>query len=313
MLQYDGILLCDKPFGITSHDVINDLRKIIGQKKIGHTGTLDPRATGLIVTCLGRATKIAQFFSNMDKTYEAEIRLGARSRTMDAEGIDPDTPLSPIPNLSENDIKDLLKTFKGKITQRVPAFSAVKINGQRLYKLARKNIKVEPPEREVEIKEIALSEMRMPSIFITVSCSKGVYIRTLADDIGQKIGCGAYLNKLSRIEVGQFKLGDALNLNEIRHLRQAGSLKKHILQIESVLPFPSIQVDEKFSPCIISGRQPKVKDLIGISDEFKTEDFITLRDHCGQIMAVGKAGVDSHEIDDNFKGDNFFKYVRVLN
>ena len=313
MIQYEGILLCDKPFGLSSHDVINELRNITGQKKIGHTGTLDPRATGLLVICLGRATKVAQFLSDMGKTYQAEIMLGVRSRTMDGDGIDPNLPASPVPALTEDDISKVLNTFLGKTIQRVPAYSAVKINGQRLYKLARKNISVETPEREIEIKNIQLTRMTLPIIEITVSCSKGVYIRTLADDIGQKIGCGAYLKNLIRTEVGPFQLKDALTLNEIGHYRQAGLLKRRLLSIESILPFPSIQVDEEFSPAIISGRQPRVKNLIDISGDFGVEDYISLRDHNGRIMAIGKAMVNSVELKDNYKEKNFFTYVRVLN
>jgi len=149
MISYDGILLCDKPFGMTSHKVIEKLRQVIGQKKIGHTGTLDPRATGLLIVCLGRATKIAQFLTVTDKTYEAEIKLGLRSTTFDSEGISENETSEPIPDLSERQVENVLKEFVGNIIQKVPLFSAIKMNGRRLHRLARQGKKIDPPEMQI--------------------------------------------------------------------------------------------------------------------------------------------------------------------
>ncbi len=312
MLQYDGILLCDKPYGISSHDLINSLRNVIGQKRIGHIGTLDPRATGLMIVCLGRATKIAQFLVDIDKTYDAEIHLGVRSTTYDSEGIIENSETSEIPQLSDSDIIKILSEFKGKIVQKVPAFSAVKIGGQRLYKLARMGKNIETPEREVEIKNIELTKYVSPVITFTVTCSKGTYIRTLANDIGERIGCGAYLSRLNRTKVGNFQLSEALNINEINHYRQAGALRRYIKPIESILPFPSIKVSEDFSPAILTGRPVRSRDIVDISGQFAVEDFISLMDCSGRIMAVGKAEANSSEIQ-QLQGKEFFKYVRVLN
>ncbi len=313
MLQYEGILLCRKPYGMTSHDIIHELRLTVGQKKIGHTGTLDPRATGLLVICLGRATKIAQFLSETDKTYEAEICLGQRSSTMDGEGLDLNEPIKPIPELDDAGMQDVLDTFKGRITQRVPSYSAVKIGGQRMYKLARKGVAVEAPEREVEIGNITLKEMELPTVRFTVSCSKGTYVRALADDIGQRIGCGAYLKGLVRTRVGRFELTDALSLTEIKHYRDAGSLKRHVLPIETVLPFPSVQVNKSFAPAIITGRAPEFKDVVDISERFNTGDLLSICDHTGRVMAVGRAEIDSVHLHREYKGKQFFTYIRVLN
>ncbi|MCX6826576.1 MAG: tRNA pseudouridine(55) synthase TruB, partial [candidate division Zixibacteria bacterium] len=187
MVQYDGILLCHKPFGVSSHDVIANLRQVIGQRRMGHTGTLDPLATGLMLICLGRATKIAQFLSDMDKTYEAEIKLGVRSSTFDAEGVIENDPPQPVPNLSKAEMEDIFSEFRGSIRQKVPAFSAIKRNGQRLYKAARMGKKVNPPERNIEIKEIKLIGINLPFVNFVVCCSKGTYIRSLAQDIGSKL------------------------------------------------------------------------------------------------------------------------------
>jgi len=312
MLQYDGILLCDKPYGITSHDLISDLRHIIGQKRIGHLGTLDPRATGLMVICLGRATKIAQFLADIDKTYEAEITLGIRSVTFDSEGVTDNVGSSTIPDLSEEEVDKILGEFRGRIIQKVPAFSAVKQGGERLYKMARRGEEVTTPEREVEIMEIALTRLALPVIAFTVSCSRGTYIRALANDIGEKIGCGAYLSRLNRTRVGEFELKDSLSPNEINHYREAGILKRYIRPIESILSFPSIRVSESFSPSIVSGRPLRAKDVVDINGRFAPDDYISLMDYSGRIMAVGKAGADSSEID-RVQEKEFFKYVRVLN
>jgi len=312
MAQYDGILLCSKPFGMTSHAVVSNLRQIIGQEKIGHTGTLDPRATGLLIICLGRATKIAQFLSDMDKSYEAEIKLGERSSTYDSEGIFEDTEPQSIPELTEDIIRDILLEFKGKIKPRVPAFSAIKVDGQRLYKMARRGKAVERPEREIEIKDIALIKMDLPFVYCHVSCSKGTYIRALANDIGERIGCGAYLSNLTRTRIGDYTLDEALTLSEIKYYREAGVLKRHVRQIESVLPFPSLQVDEKFSPGIVSGRSPRVKDIVDISGSFHAEELVALRDHTGKVMAIGRTRIGSDDLRD-YKGKAFFTYLRVLN
>ena len=312
MVQYDGILLCNKPYGVSSHDVISNLRQAIGQRRIGHTGTLDPRATGLLVICLGRATKIAQFLAEEDKTYEAEIKLGIRSSTFDSEGIMDESTVRVVPKLDEKEVAEILSEFKGVIKQKVPAFSAVKINGQRLYKLARRGEQVEAPEREIEINDINLTRLNLPFISFVVCCSKGTYIRALANEIGDRIGCGAYLSRLNRVHVGRFELKDALSLNEVKYYRQAGTLKRYVKPIEEVLAFPVIKVTEAFAPFILSGRQLRAKDVVEIVGEFGAEDHVSLMDPGGRIMAVGKPGKHSAEIKD-LKGESFFNYVRVLN
>jgi tRNA pseudouridine55 synthase len=312
MPNYDGILLCNKPYGVSSHDVINRLRDAVEQKRIGHTGTLDPRATGLLVICLGRATKIAQFLTEIDKEYEAEIRLGIRSSTFDSEGILEESTSRIVPDFNEDDIRNILNEFRGKIRQKVPAYSAVKIDGQPLYKLARKGIAVETPEREVDITNISLIKLNLPYLSISVSCSKGTYIRTLANDIGERLGCGGYLSKLNRVRVGKFTLEQALSLNEVKYYRQAGTLKRYLRTIEDIVPYPYIKVNEDFGPMIISGRAPRLKDIVDINGEFAPDDFVSLMDHTGRIMAIGKAKEQSADIRDARVKD-FFAYVRVLN
>jgi len=312
MHPYNGILLCDKPYDLTSHDVVGRLRKLLGQKKIGHTGTLDPRATGLMVLCLGQATKIARFITDVDKTYKAEVTLGQVSKTFDAEGIDLDTPYNIVPKLKEDDIVSLLNSFSGAIRQKVPIYSAVKVEGKRLYKSARKGEAVEPPEREVFIDSINLISFDSPKITFEVSCSKGTYIRSLANDIGEKIGCGAYLSELKRTRVGNYYLCDAITLDKVESFKKEGSLAKYLRPIDTVLSFPSIMVNEEFSSLIISGRSPRYQDIIRIEGDFRSEEFISLRDYNGNIRAIGKSEIDSSELGSS-QETPFFTYIRVLN
>jgi tRNA pseudouridine55 synthase len=312
MSQYNGILLCDKSIGISSHDLVSNLRRVIGQKKIGHTGTLDPLASGLIVVCLGSATKITRFISDTDKTYSAEIKLGQTSPTFDGEGIVPETPTEPIPELNKDDLIALLNSFRGEGMQKVPAYSAVKIRGKRLYKLARKGETVETPERGINILDINLISMDLPYIKFEVTCSKGTYIRSLANDIGNSIGCGAYLSALRRIRVGRFSIDGALTLDKIALYCQSGELLNYLEPIESALLFPSIVVNDNFGSLILLGRPPRREDIIDIDGKFLRDQYINLRNSNGKIMAIGKSLIGSSEID-KFNGESFFSYIRVLN
>lgn len=216
------IILIDKPTGLSSFGVVAKVRGKLtanfGHKvKVGHTGTLDPFATGLLILLSGKMTKRSDEFLKQDKIYQATLRLGYTSTTGDPEG-----EITPYPTdnnistntkeLSETDISLALKSFLGKINQQVPKYSAVKINGQRAYKLARQNKDFETPTREVEIKSIKILDYHYPELKIEVHCSSGTYIRTLAEDIGQKLGTGAYLTALRRLQIGSYKLQDATTL-----------------------------------------------------------------------------------------------------
>jgi tRNA pseudouridine55 synthase len=222
----DGILLVDKPAGWTSHDVVAKIRGIIkhetGQKlKIGHTGTLDPMATGLLILVLGKYTKRAAEFSKLDKTYEAELTLGATSTTGDTEGeIIQKSTQKP----TKEAVEAALSTFLGEISQIPPQYSAIKIGGQRAYKAARagKTVIIEP--RKVKIYEITDVKYDYPKLSFTTSVSSGTYIRSLAADIGEKLGTGAYLSGLRRTQIGELKLAQSVSLDKIK----AVSVNKYI-------------------------------------------------------------------------------------
>ncbi len=310
---YNGILLLNKPGGITSHDAVSEVRKIIKQRRVGHTGTLDPRATGLLVVCVGRATKIAQFISDMDKTYEARIYLGMKSKTFDAEGVDEMQQPMPVPNLNAEIINALLSDYVGVIKQKVPAYSAVRVQGQRLYNLARSGNEVETPEREIEIKKIELLDYKKPEMSIRVTCSKGTYIRTLANDIGERLECGAYLSNLNRISVGHLNIRNAYEFDDIRKVTEEGTFHTILLRYQQVLNYSAFRITDEFKPFVISGKDPQRADIVGVHGKFKAGDRIVLRDSLGRNLAVGTAEIDSDKIDQAQPGAKFFSYVRVLN
>jgi tRNA pseudouridine55 synthase len=214
MKSEGGFILINKPAGITSHDVVDKLREITKIKKIGHAGTLDPFATGLLILGIGREfTKKLSVFQKKNKEYIATLKLGAESDTFDKEGKIVEKKVEKIPERKE--IEEVLKSFLGEIEQIPPAFSAKKIKGKKLYELARKGIKVEPKPQKVKIYEISILEYNFPYLKIKVKCSSGTYIRSLANDIGKKLGCGAYVEDLIRTKIGEFSIENAVELSKL--------------------------------------------------------------------------------------------------
>ena len=208
----NGIIIINKEKGYTSHDVVAKLRGILHQKKIGHTGTLDPDATGVLPICVGRATKVCDVLTDRDKVYEAEVALGITTDTLDTSG----EVLTRQPvEVTRDQLIDVLNRFKGEITQIPPMYSAVKVNGKKLYEYAREGKTVERKQRRVTVYDIELLEESIPTFKIRVKCSKGTYIRTLCDDIGRELGCGAAMSGLVRTAVGRFTIDQALTLPQI--------------------------------------------------------------------------------------------------
>ncbi len=293
---YNGILLLNKRTNITSHQAIAEVRQIIRQRRVGHTGTLDPKAQGLLVACIGRATKIVQFVSDFDKTYEAEIYLGRTSSTFDSEGLIKDGLPRTAPNYSLSEFQDVLNEFGGRKIQKVPAYSAVRVNGNRLYEFARAGVEVELPVREIEIKCIQAVRYDNPKLTIIVTCSKGTYIRTLASDIGQRLECGAYLSSLNRTAVGNLKLKDAISIEEVEQLHSCGELHDNLLSFDEVLNFSGILVTDEFSSQVLNGLDLRPSDVLGTSGEFAEGDSVLLKDQEGTPLAIGSAEIDSSRI-----------------
>ena len=222
----NGILLINKPKGLTSHDVIDLIRKKFRIKKVGHAGTLDPMATGLLIVLIGKATKISQHAIELSKTYEGTMRLGEITDSHDAEGtvIERRT----VNDINPNVVAELAKKFLGDQYQVPPMFSAKKINGQKLYKLARNGQVVARKPQVIHIFSFDIVDIRNAEIDFSVTCSKGTYVRTLANDFGEKLGCGAHLIRLCRTKIGDLSVENSLTMDEILNMG-AEDLKKHIL------------------------------------------------------------------------------------
>ena len=309
MAQFDGILPILKPAGLTSHDVIYKLRKITGQKKIGHTGTLDPLATGLMLILMGRATKLTQFLIDWDKTYRAELTLGAISDTLDKDGnIE---PVGEIPQIDERLCSKIIEKFTGLIDQRVPAISAVKVKGKRLYEWTRSGTVEERPVRTIEIKKLDIIAYHKPVMAIEVFCSKGTYIRTLADDIGRLLGCGAYISALERIHVGPFPLESALTIEDVSRLNEEGTLISKIRPMQDVLPFPEIRINAEAADLVRHGRHPMAGEITEFKGIFNAGDLVSVADNRGRILAIARSKSATNLLKEK-PGEDHFSFVRVL-
>ena len=227
----DGIINVYKERGFTSHDVVAKLRGILKMKKIGHTGTLDPEAEGVLPVCIGKATKVCELLTDKEKTYQAVLLLGTVTDTQDTTG---EVLESHSVNCKEEELRACVQRFTGEILQIPPMYSALKVNGKKLYELARQGIEVERKARPVTIKEIRIDEIAFPRVALTVTCSKGTYIRTLCHDIGAFLGCGGCMEKLLRVAVGPFELKDSIRLCDIEQKRDEGKLDEIIYSTDSV-------------------------------------------------------------------------------
>lgn len=227
-----GILNVYKEAGYTSHDVVAKLRGILKQKKIGHTGTLDPDAEGVLPVCLGKATKVCDLLTDKDKTYETVLLLGRTTDTQDISGTclkEGDTS-----GLTEEQVRDAILGFQGEYQQVPPMYSALKVNGKKLYELAREGKEVERKARPVVIHSIRIQKIELPRVWMEVSCSKGTYIRTLCHDIGEQLGCGGCMEQLLRTKVERFLLADSKTLEEIQKTQEEGDVQKLLIPVEEV-------------------------------------------------------------------------------
>lgn len=228
-----GVLLIDKPAGITSHDVVDRVRRKLRMKRVGHAGTLDPAATGLVIILVGKATKLSQYLMGLDKVYEGVAHFGIITDTQDADGETIEE--REVPELDAEKLKAVMAEFMGDQYQTPPMYSAKKINGVPLYKLARKGKEVEREARVIRIKEFEFDSYEAPIMEFTVACSKGTYIRTLVHDLGEKIGCGAHLKELRRTEIGDFEIEDSLELAEFEEL-DASEIKRWLIPPYQAVP-----------------------------------------------------------------------------
>ena len=241
----------DKEPGYTSHDVVAKLRGICGQKKIGHTGTLDPQATGVLPVCLGSATRLCDMLTDRDKEYVAELLLGVETDTQDTTG----QVLSRKPvEVSDMEVHRACESFLGQYDQVPPMYSALKVNGRKLCDLAREGKEVERKARTITIYELEILECRLPVVKMRVACSKGTYIRTLCADIGTVLGCGGTMQSLRRTKAGEFAIRDAFTLGQLQQLKDQGRLLEVIRSVDSVFEgFPLLHIGSEFSGLLENG------------------------------------------------------------
>ncbi|MDX1437747.1 MAG: tRNA pseudouridine(55) synthase TruB [Anaerolineales bacterium] len=237
-----GVLVVDKPIGMTSHDVVQVIRKGTGIRRAGHTGTLDPRASGVLVILVGPAVRLSEYVSASDKRYQATLRLGSTTNTYDSEG-EP-TEAIPVDHLSEEIFEEALKQFEGEIDQVPPPYSAVKVKGKKAYEMARKGEDVDLEPRKIQVYSLELLEWAPPEAVIDVYCSSGTYVRSLANDLGRVLGVGAHLVGLRRTKSGQFSLRDAVSLRRLEDAFDAGNWYQFLIPAaEALSDWPSIELD----------------------------------------------------------------------
>jgi tRNA pseudouridine55 synthase len=282
----EGIIPLYKPKGMTSHDCVFKLRKILKMKRIGHTGTLDPDVTGVLPICIGKATKVAEYITDAGKTYEGEVTLGFSTTTEDASGEVVETrKVDRV--ISKSEIIEMLHTFTGTIRQTPPMFSAVKVNGKRLYEYARQGIEIERPTRlvtiySIELLEGSLNNGETTSFRFRVACSKGTYIRTLAVMIGEALGFPAHMSELSRIKSASFSLSDCFTLEEIETRMFDGTVTDILHPIETALShLPKYVINDKITDKVKNGA------VLPIPDQFKKEDhLLVLESEDGKALAI---------------------------
>ncbi|MBO5413347.1 MAG: tRNA pseudouridine(55) synthase TruB [Clostridia bacterium] len=270
----DGVLIINKPKGFTSHDVVNVLRKALDTKKIGHTGTLDPNATGVLPILIGTATKISKYLIEHDKTYIATVRLGEKTDTGDSEGSIIEKDLN-FQNISCKQIRDVLKTFIGKQKQIPPMYSAIKINGKKAYEYARKGQAVQLEPRNIEIYSINLIKLEDEEITFEVSCSKGTYIRTLCEDIAKRLGTIGYMKELTRTRVDEFKLENAVTIDQIKE--NSLIVNEKIISIESIfMDKPQINLNNRKKELFLNGVRLTFEKPNDIYRIYNNNEFIGL-------------------------------------
>jgi len=299
----DGLILVHKPKGVTSHDIVIWFRKNLRTKKVGHFGTLDPLATGLLLIALGKATRLFPYYLQFAKTYEGQIRLGYSTDTYDAEG-------EPASRESKNypDKTKLLKNMKrfvGEIEQVPPPYSAKKYKGETLYKRVREQKEFELKSSTVTVHFFRLNEYCPPHVDFDVKCSSGTYIRSIAHDLGQCLGCGAHLNRLIRTEIGEFHIDKSHTVEEIKKMASLGQSAKFLLPIEALLPdFPRIVVNDSDAPRVRNGNSffpdslPSIpfQDKETTSAEIKKQDLFRIFDSRGKLIAFAKKNAQNNSL-----------------
>ena len=293
----DGAFIIDKPEGITSHDVVYRVRRAARTKRVGHAGTLDPFATGVLVVCVGRATRLSKFLVGLDKEYEAVVRLGFATNTQDLTG-EQITPLASSNELSAEEVRKVLAEFSGPQLQMPPMFSAKKVGGERLYKAAREGREVEREPVAIRVDSIELLDPSAPlsppnadgtrDFRARIRCSSGTYVRTLAHDIGARLGTGAHLSALRRTAVGRFDLSSATTLDDLQSAGEGGLLRRFLIEMAEVpAHLPRVDLDAREADDVLHGRAVHVSAARGELFSEGRKD-VRLCDESGRLVAMGE-------------------------
>lgn len=286
-----GILNIYKPTKMTSFDVVREVRKIAGEKKVGHCGTLDPEACGVLPVCIGKATKIIDYIMDDEKEYVAVLKLGEVTDTYDVEG---KTIRTSEVNVNEVEIKSAVNSFIGNINQVPPMYSALKVNGKKLYELARQGIEIEREARPIKIYNIDILEIDIPYVKIKVNCSKGTYIRSLCYDIGEKLGCGAMMTSLERVSTGKFNKENSINIKDLTK----ENIEENIIPVEQAfLECPKVIANDKFKKLLLNGVAVMDRSFSGNIEKFK---LYRVYDELDNFIAIGE------------KTDVGFKLIKIL-
>ncbi|MBT1075856.1 tRNA pseudouridine(55) synthase TruB [Geobacter grbiciae] len=303
----DGFIVIDKPAGLTSHDIIARVRRILGQKKAGHTGTLDPFATGVLPVAMGEGTKAIPFLDEAVKEYRATMVLGAATDTQDCTGrVEKEGDWT---RLSVEAVREVFGAYIGKSKQIPPMYSAVKQGGVPLYRLARKGHEVEREPRDIEIHSLIIDRMELPRIEFTVSCSRGTYVRTLAHDMGERLGCGAHLSALRRTRSGPFDLSRAVTLDELASIKEQGAVDSLLLAPNEVLGhFPEIELSDEEVRKVYCGVPPRCHGRCEESSASQNDGKKVRLVQNGKLLAVAEIGQA-----ESGNGNKSLRLIRVFN
>jgi tRNA pseudouridine55 synthase len=291
--RFHGVLNICKPAGLTSHDVVDRIRRVARMKQVGHTGTLDPMATGVLPLCLGNATKIVQFLISQDKEYLVEMKLGVITDSQDSTGVVLEE--LPYPQLEREDIEKVFRKFEGEQYQIPPMISAKHHQGQRLYELARKGIEIEREPCKIFIHELELEGISLPCIRFRVTCSKGTYIRTLCHDLGKALKSGAVMSGLTRTRAGSFPIDQAVPLES---LQTQGDIENHLCDMNHALSsLPAVTVGSEGKACLNCGRSLAGGVITRRSGEFDSGAMVRVTTRDGNLIGVGRALMNSKSLD----------------
>ena len=309
-MENNGVLLLDKGFGLTSFEAVSQVRSILKTKKAGHTGTLDPQATGLLIIMLNKATKLSGLFTEQDKTYHAKIKLGESRASYDRFSRVTGRKQVRVDN---KDVQQALNHLEGEIQQIIPLYSAVHFEGKRMYQYAREGREVPVRYGKVNIYSIELLACELPLIEFNVTCSSGTYIRSLAHQLGEDLGCGAHLYSLRRTKVGDFELENALTIGQVKSLKQISKIQENILPLNQVLNIPSLIINNTSAESVRNGREITLNDIADLKKDFTSGELISIQDGYGDLLAFGTACVSSQDIRNRLDNSSkVFDYKRVI-